>query len=63
MKALWRKGDRDPGLVLVTTMDTDNLFTSRYFEFLGFDFFRRPDRLEVIWQVQKGLSRFVQVRI
>ena len=35
---------------IITTCDTDNPFPPKYFEYLGFDFLRREDRMEVVWQ-------------
>eukprot|EP01061_Rhynchopus_euleeides_P008864 TRINITY_DN18019_c0_g1_i1.p1 TRINITY_DN18019_c0_g1~~TRINITY_DN18019_c0_g1_i1.p1 ORF type:complete len:659 (+),score=294.27 TRINITY_DN18019_c0_g1_i1:160-2136(+) len=33
-----------------TTCDTDNLYPSKYFEFLGYEFLTLPNRYEVVWQ-------------
>lgn len=33
-----------------TTCDSDNIFPPQYFEYLGYDFLRRENRYEVVWQ-------------
>lgn len=47
---LKRKGMYNRDRCIVTTCDSDNMFSSKYFEFLGYDFLKRPDRAEVVWQ-------------
>ncbi|OQV13213.1 hypothetical protein BV898_12537 [Hypsibius exemplaris] len=35
---------------IITTCDTDNPFPPKYFEYLSYDFLRRAERFEVVWQ-------------